>query len=1313
MKLRYIFGPFFILLAALVIVLGFVMATETGLRMTLNTAARFLPGTLRYEHIEGRFISLLHVENLHYQDGPLKFALKQATLKWNPTKLLLGRLQIDLLQADGITLRLPPPPSEEAPQPATQPINLKEIPLPLQVTLEQSRISDLRIWTTDVEQPIIINEAVLQAGTQERTVTIEQFALSIPQGRVNAAGEMTLADNTPLRLTLEGALQGPDYPPLTLQGTLQGAIEETLQVDFETAGVVETTLNGEVSKVLTNPDWTAQLQLRVADLGAFSPELKGNPLAARLQSQGNLDDFQAEGGFDTRLPEVGPLDGRFQLIGGSQRIQLKEFVIGAAEHPLALALQVDINLVKEILEASGEWQALAWPLTGEPAIESSEGQFALQGTLQDYTLEANTALSGPDLGDLNVQLQAEGTDEAIKVSQLAVKSPDGDLSLTANGRLNFADLTFQADGQWQSLAWPVIGTPQIESDRGSFAASGSIKDYQFNLNTQVGGQAIPQGSWRVEGKGSESAIETMQLKGNVLDGIVEGNLSARWQPTVSWQAALNGETLNPGVHWPDLPGKLTFTLTSQGQIQQDTVQATANLEKLIGSLRGQTVQGDGQVEIDNQNLIIPKFKVRAGEASLVIDGQVAERWNMDWQLEVPAISQLWPAATGVVSSRGNIAGPRDAPQAEVDLLIQQLDIGETEIQRLAGNANIDVSGASRSQLTLTGTELQLAGQTWQSLNLAGAGTPTDHNLEASLTGNPERFQVALTGSLDRAENLWRGQLTQLAARDTLAGSWTLAQTIPLQIAPEQAVIEQGCLNSGTAELCLQGRWNADTGASGRVALEQLDVQRFATFLPAGNIKTDTRVSGVVTGSTQPDDRLQGSVDLQLSPGDLTVTANGTPTTIALGGGQLEANTDGRDATVNLALDTGTIGRLQGDVQIIDMANAARLDGGLTTNIEGLDIISAFFPMVQNIAGQVLANLEFAGTLAAPAVGGSIVLEDGAFSIPEVAAQIEDIQLAVVSDGRGTLEITGSADSGPGELELSGKLQPAEGELTLNLEGKDFQVAGAKDLNALISPELGFSIDKSRARLTGQVTIPEAYLSPQGGGGASRVGASPDVVIISDEEDDVEQTTEDSGLPLFVQVRLILGDDVRVEAFDFQGKLAGDLTIKQTPRTALQGNGAIAVEAGEYTLYGQTLQIERGRVLFNNSPLENPNLDLRVTRTIETAAAATTEDGSVLVGARVTGNARNPQLKLFSEPPMPDSSILSYLTLGTAPEAADQTAFTVGRYLTPDLYVGYGIGLFDAVSTFIMRYRLSRRLRLEATTSSEQTGADLLYTIQLK
>jgi translocation and assembly module TamB len=168
-------------------------------------------------------------------------------------------------------------------------------------------------------------------------------------------------------------------------------------------------------------------------------------------------------------------------------------------------------------------------------------------------------------------------------------------------------------------------------------------------------------------------------------------------------------------------------------------------------------------------------------------------------------------------------------------------------------------------------------------------------------------------------------------------------------------------------------------------------------------------------------------------------------------------------------------------------------------------------------------------------------------------------------------------------------------------------------------------------------------------------------------------------------------------------------------------------------------------LFSGGPIDNPGLDLRVARKVD----------DITAGAQVSGTLKSPRLKLFSTPPMPDSSILSYLVLGQSPQgsSAAQSAMLyraatalgmsggnklfagisetlnldtfefesgsegegasllIGKYLTPSLYISYGVGLFKAVNTFKLRYRLSKRLNLETATSSDHSSADLIYTLE--
>jgi translocation and assembly module TamB len=70
--------------------------------------------------------------------------------------------------------------------------------------------------------------------------------------------------------------------------------------------------------------------------------------------------------------------------------------------------------------------------------------------------------------------------------------------------------------------------------------------------------------------------------------------------------------------------------------------------------------------------------------------------------------------------------------------------------------------------------------------------------------------------------------------------------------------------------------------------------------------------------------------------------------------------------------------------------------------------------------------------------------------------------------------------------------------------------------------------------------------------------------------------------------------------------------------------------------------------------------------------------------------------------------LGFDEVGVGESADGGSAVVVGKYLGGGLYVSYGLGLFDAVNTLKLRYRINRRLSLEAT-SGEEAAADLYYT----
>ena len=175
-----------------------------------------------------------------------------------------------------------------------------------------------------------------------------------------------------------------------------------------------------------------------------------------------------------------------------------------------------------------------------------------------------------------------------------------------------------------------------------------------------------------------------------------------------------------------------------------------------------------------------------------------------------------------------------------------------------------------------------------------------------------------------------------------------------------------------------------------------------------------------------------------------------------------------------------------------------------------------------------------------------------------------------------------------------------------------------------------------------------------------------------------------------------------------------------------------------------LALREGQLLFSG-PLDRPQLYVEAVRRVER--------DDVTAGLRLEGNPEEPRVSLFSEPAMGEEDVLSYIILGRpagqgggddnmlgraalalgmaggsgyatalAEEIGiqdftidtegdgDDTQVVVGGYINPNLYLGYGVGVFTPVNTLTLRYQLATNLYLEAVTSLE-SAIDLLYRFE--
>ena len=360
-------------------------------------------------------------------------------------------------------------------------------------------------------------------------------------------------------------------------------------------------------------------------------------------------------------------------------------------------------------------------------------------------------------------------------------------------------------------------------------------------------------------------------------------------------------------------------------------------------------------------------------------------------------------------------------------------------------------------------------------------------------------------------------------------------------------------------------------------------------------------------------------------------------------------------------------------------------------------------------------------------------------IPRLGLKIEPLRLSGNSDADGRFNFVVDARSGDGTLTITGSslLDAARGWPTrIEINGENFEAARIPEASVDLSPALVVEIEDRTIDISGDLHVPFARLQPRDISTAQRV--SSDTVVIGGEQ------PADSGWRITTRINLTLGERVAFYGYGFDGQLTGKVLIEQQPGQPSSGTGEIVIPTGRYRAYGQRLDIENGRVLFTGSSVTNPGLDIRATRT----------SGNIVTGLLVRGRLREPQIELFSNPAMGETDMLSYLLFGRpledtsgedsalmaqaalrlglaggdqlarslrerfglddfrveSADSGDQASLVVGRYLSPDIYVSYAVGLIESVNSLNLRYRITDRWELEAKTGLHH-GADLLYTIE--
>ncbi len=1284
----------------LVSVLLLVLAgTEAGTQWLGGQARRWSGDDLAWEALQGSLFGPLQLQGLRFRQQELAVDAQTLTLDWKPGALLAGRLQIDTVVAEGLRIAIPE--STEPPPPA-EPFRPADLQPPLDVRLRELTVRDMQL-SLGGAPPRQIDEIGLAARLEDGTLQLERLEVRAPEGGLAASGTIELSEALPLRLDLVWDWRLPDQRGVGGQLQARGDAR-SLAVEHAGSGDLPISLQGEIRDILDSPGWEVEVDWPALDLANGEAPLRVGP--GLLRSSGNTESYQifSEGRIEGAGLE--PSQWSLQAEGNSSGLQLAPLTLVSPPGELALSGSLDWSgplAVDLEYRARGDQLNDLYPDL-PPGLEA-RGRLQGQYQGEDLILERLTVAleqSGPAVAPLHLDLH-------------------GTLRLPAGG-----EPAFEGQLQWSGLQWPLAAaSPELASPEGSLDLAGTAEAYGFTLAAALAGSQVPSGDWRGQGSGNRSGLQLQRLEGVLLGGelVLSGPLA--WSPAPDWTLRLEGRDLDPGQWLPELPGRLALALQSSGRIDPDQgIQADIELERLAGQLAGRELRLAATAVLAGEQIAVKALQLDSGGNQLTAGGRLAPALALDWRLEAPAPDALVPGVDGRLAARGRLEGTLEQPRLQARLRGENLRLETRSLALLEVELQAGPGADDPLQLDLESGPLSEGDQVLlQSARLRARGRTSDHWLDLDLQGPGEQLTARLEGGLDGSLAAWNGRLATLGVESDAFGVWQLAQPASLALAATNLRLGEACLQSvaDAAQLCAQGDWGEAEGASLVARLEGLPLERLLSNVTG-------ELSGQLDAGLAADGALRARADLDMSPGQVRVEQQQGVRQLAHGGGQLDLTIDSGGLDAVLQFRPLEQGQLQAGLQLpelhhLPLPERQPLKGRIQAQLPDLSGLQAWVPELAATAGRLDADLQLAGSLDQPLILGDLALVDGAADIPLAGLQLRQVELRASGDPDhpGQMALAGGLVSGPGRVDVEGRLDLPGNAFQLSLRGDRLQVYDTPDGSALASPDLQVAWSDDVLKLRGRVFIPEATITPRLGlrpGLATEEPAaaevpgriilpSADVVVLGGEGEPPEPPAPPAPFRLDNQVELILGDRVSVNALGFISRIAGAVTFTNRPDQAdliPTAQGKLSIEDGTFRAFGQDLEIETGQVIFAGDPVTEPKLNLRAVRWIDNDTQVSA------AGVLISGPATEPLLELFSRPQLEPNEIQSYLLTGRSASGQD-SVLSIGTYLTPKTYVGYGYNLLESTSQFNTLYTITPRYGVEASVGEADNTVGLTFTYE--
>ncbi|MBT1072895.1 translocation/assembly module TamB domain-containing protein [Pelotalea chapellei] len=1324
--------PITLLLALLLCtaILGWIVGTTNGARWLLRTASSYSGIGISSGDVQGRLVDRLHLSAVRIVMPKLQVEMDSLDLRWKPLLLMSGTLGINDLILAGVRVQ------DDSP-PGTTPPDLTWPTPPHIAELFDATVNHLRIdrlsYRHDHGEPLILNSMSGSVSWQEMLLSISNLAIVSPSGSVS--GSLQAGMKKP---SLSASLAAMTPKPI---GNLNRFNLQTRLLPARTpeqvAGSLTVTAVGKQEGKEQAVALTGELGMTRSSFNLRKLNLVSKGLAGTITGEGSLSLAAKEPLLKLQLATAG--------------LDLKPLVDLPTDLNGTVTISGTVDTYKGRFDLANRvkgWQGarLAAEFQGN---RNGLTLSPLTGALLDGSLQGNLKATWNDGVKVHGDLRARN----INPARLAK-----DWSGVANFNLA-GDMTWPSKG----APYGALHATILESRLHGQPLTGAMKAEFADDNLLLNRLDLQGKGFDLHADGELKRRLNVTARVQELSNLVPGASGAvRANGWLAWRDGRAAGEFSASGRSLSLNDLKVAGLDLSGQLGAGTGQPlhlTADARQLTyGNFQAGVVRlgADGTVA---QHKVTLAMTSAAARAQLALNGAYG---SGTWQGEITRFSGsdsfgAWALEAPVALTMG-----------QKNITISPLVITSAGLERIELDANLTRNplqggirtkwlGVKLSRADAWLKDVQLKGSSSGNLrvhllpqkriNVAGNASAQGSITSQGHTIQFRRSDLTLTGD---EHGLKGGIELQLDKGGLLKGN--LASSTPARLElPGEGNIS---LEMKELDLALLRPWLPETASltgriNGRATGKMLPGQRF-------ELQGESGLSASTVRWKRPEGEMTAAVR--------TATARWSWRDEALSGAFNLALTDVGQAKGDFNLP------LPARLPIAFKPNGP-LQASLNGQLREKGIITAMFPaLVQESSGDVDLNLKVAGQWEKPLINGTVQLARAAAYLPSAGIHVKDVQLAARVE-KDLIRIDSfRARSGSGAITGNALLQLTGWQLSSyrgSINGDSFQTVYFPELQIQSSPQLTFEGTPKTLKVRGEVRLPEFRIT--GSPTKAPIAPSSDVIL----EGRSKPVAPESPLELDVQVRLVLGDRVLVKLEGIDAQLGGSMDIAMHSLDNITSRGEIKVVKGRYQTYGVNLNIERGRLFYAGGSISRPTLDFLALRTVGDVKAGVTVGGTLLapviklysdpampdvdilayvVLGHPLGSSSGEQAGLMTKAAgvllssgqsavlqdqiksrlglstleiqtagKEKSGLMGYKPIevappGTAPTTQtagiSQTMVTVGKYLTPKLYISYGRSIFAGSNLFLLRYDIYKNWQIETQTGTE-SGADLYYKIEFK